>query len=417
MSLISTAIHRLFSFLSLRLEPLPDPVGSPDLTSTLQDVADFTRIRALRRAAVLALSIHENVQAIDHEYDLYLQLAADCCKAVNCVLSIPSIPPYTASSLPPSLAGNVDTLLRVLQDIHDFVRTQLCRLWLDRQITRRKDVTRIEQYQHNLNHLSRTFDGQLLCASGVEQRTLLDGPLFRTTLYHPPMVEISTPPAPTDTFPTDTSPVLSPLLSYRLNFVPTLPLLANMARGIYMLLLLFMPLLYSSRILGVLSDTNLDRQMRVLAPQPESDPVSQRREIAARSWDLFSRILVEEWNALRVLSSLVLGIRQNQTITAAALFLFVSVIYGSVLVIYVNGWRGTGSSSALAWIQGDDDSDVRNLIPSTLAEPTLSPRFTVTHPWFIPLFAIAMVYLVLMVYTLWRLSGHQGTTDRPTDMA
>ncbi|KAF8887386.1 hypothetical protein BD779DRAFT_1527835 [Infundibulicybe gibba] len=141
------------------------------------------------------------------------------------------------------------------------------------------------------------------------------------------------------------------------------------------------------------------------------------------------------------------GLWGNQVMMVAALFLFAGLIYGAILTIYVNGWRdGSGVpmwvksirepfeigflwdtwillglpaiwttwgvvffflSMVMVWISvqggGPDTWDQAPPITGDSVQATMPPP-TVTNLWFIPLFAIAIVYLALMVYTLWGLS-------------
>ncbi|KAF8887391.1 hypothetical protein BD779DRAFT_1527876 [Infundibulicybe gibba] len=139
------------------------------------------------------------------------------------------------------------------------------------------------------------------------------------------------------------------------------------------------------------------------------------------------------------------GLWGNQVMMIAALFSFAGLVYGAILTIYVGGWRDDSGvpvwvrsirepfkigflwdtwillglpaiwttwgvvsfflSMMMVWIsvQGGDP-DARDWAPPVTGDSDSVPPFTVTHPWFIPLFAIAIVYLMLMVYTLWGLS-------------
>ncbi|KAF8891313.1 hypothetical protein BD779DRAFT_1784732, partial [Infundibulicybe gibba] len=76
--------------------------------------------------------------------------------------------------------------------------------------------------------------------------------------------------------------------------------------------------------------------------------------------DTFSRALVKEWAALRILSGLVLatifsmfqisGLWGNQLMMVAALFSFAALTYGAILTIYINGWRD--DAGLPMWVMG-----------------------------------------------------------------
>ncbi|KAF8875631.1 hypothetical protein BD779DRAFT_1678141 [Infundibulicybe gibba] len=128
-------------------------------------------------------------------------------------------------------------------------------------------------------------------------------------------------------------PAFSRFLTYIFNITPTPSPIADVAFKIHMALLLFIPLLYSSRIQGVLDEANHGIRLETQ--------------------------FLTTWATLRVLSCLILatifsifqisGLRGNETMIVAALFSFAAVVYDSALMIYVNGWGG--GSGASMWIR------------------------------------------------------------------
>ncbi|KAF8891312.1 hypothetical protein BD779DRAFT_196516 [Infundibulicybe gibba] len=237
-----------------------------------------------------------------------------------------------------------------------------------------------------------------------------------------------------------------------------------------MVLLFNIPSLYSSRIQKIFLETRRKSEsleMQPLNRQPTDNLGTTPSEATLEPWDKFSRTLIKEWAALRILSSLVLatifsmfqisGLWGNQLMMVAALFSFAALIYGAVLTIYVNGWRDDAGlpmwakgirepfrigflwsiwilmalpaiwtiwgiiffflSVMIVWVSaqgGNDNSNAQNSAPFTLgelAQPTAPPSSAVAHPWFIPLFAVAMMYLILIMYTLWGLSRRHQSTD------
>ncbi|KAF8891316.1 hypothetical protein BD779DRAFT_1670938 [Infundibulicybe gibba] len=307
----------------------PDSIDPSDIIVALQEVRATTQIQALRSAAELSLNIYFDAQTSDHElHNLRLPLAVECCRIVHRILSIPSIQAShtTASSLP--LAEDVQHLLRILQDIQDQLR--------DPRVARRVTCNRVEQYQRDLNHrLNRILNEQSRLTSNVQAITLDsadDG------------VQ---------------GPVLSRLLTCMFSIAPTPSLITDVASKIHMGLLLFIPLLYSSRIQGILSEVNHGTGLETPFLATEDDLGASRPRMALGLWDTFSRGLVKEWMALRVLSGLILatifsmlqisGFQGNEPMMVATLFSFAAVVYSSILMIYVDGWRG--NSGASRWIQ------------------------------------------------------------------
>ncbi|KAF8887389.1 hypothetical protein BD779DRAFT_1672833 [Infundibulicybe gibba] len=392
------------------------------LTWTTRNVKIITRVK---RAVELAWGLHDDAQTAcrGYERDLFLPLAIQCCKTVHYIVLIPGIwgPHTTAPCLPLFFVKNMEDLLLRVQLLYALlqgIRDQFHSLEKNQQILRR----RIEQYQRDLNRLERIFSKQLPSTTDSGIRGI--------------------PSAINDTG--GWTPA---------SFAPILSSMADVASGIYMALLLYIPSLYSSRIQGIRSGAEPELEMRRLATQPENTSGTTQSEHVLD----FSRILVKEWAALRILSILVLatifsmfqisGLWGNQVMMVATLFLFAGLIYGTILTIYVNGWRDDSGvpmwvkstrepfeigflwntwillglpaiwttwgvaffflSMVIVWISvQEDDSSARDGAPPVTGDSvqaTMSPS-TVTHPWFIPLFAIAIVYLTLMVYTLWGLS-------------
>ncbi|KAF8891319.1 hypothetical protein BD779DRAFT_1514605 [Infundibulicybe gibba] len=434
--LIGNALpHHLHRCLSLGSRPalVPGSINPLDLTVALQEIRATTQLQALRNIAELALGIYDDAQTSDREHGtLHLPLAIECCRIVHCVLSIPSIRElHNASSLPPSLAESVEHLLRVLRDIRDQHHNP--------QIVQRIAYNTVEQYQRDLNHsLDQMLNGQLHPTSGPRDI------------------------APDGVGDPAQDPALARFLTYIFSVAPTPSLIVDVASKIHMGLLLFIPLLYSSRIQGILSGVNYEAELEAqfVTTRSVPDPETLRPRITLRWWDAFSRGLVKEWMALRVLSGLILAaifsmfqipdFQGNEPMMVAAHLSFAAVVYSSVLMIYVNGWRGNSGASMwiqeihepftigflwntwillalpaiwttwgaiffltammMTWIsnQGGNSDDST---PATLGGPTGSPRFTACRLWIIPLFTIAMVYLMLVIYTLRGLGRRRETRD------